>query len=91
MATGSMPSDQGERGHRDGAQALAARNAGLPRSTPSASIARAASSSKMAFLATRPTSMMMPMKLIRLSSGHQGSTTPISGSGAREIITAGRG
>ena len=37
------------------------------RSTPCASSLRARSSSRIAFFATRPISMMMPMKLIRLS------------------------
>ena len=43
----------------------------------------------MAFFATRPTSMMMPMKLIRLSverAASNASTTPIRLSGS-EIIT----
>ena len=46
----------------------------------------------MAFFATRPISMMMPMKLIRLSVppvSSSASTTPISDSGSDSITGSG--
>ncbi|MNN10440.1 hypothetical protein D3C81_1233620 [compost metagenome] len=57
---------------------------------PSSSRLRAASSSRMAFLATSPISMIMPIKLIRLRVLFvitSATTTPIKLSG-KDIITA---
>ena len=53
---------------------------------------RAASSNRMAFLATRPINMMTPMKLIRLSVPrviNSANTTPIRLSGSDSITASG--
>ncbi len=90
MATGSMPAISANVVIMMGRRRLRpACISASSRSIPSRSSARAASSSRMAFFATSPISMMTPMMLMRLSVpcvDTSAITTPIRLSGS-EIIT----
>ncbi len=90
MATGSMPAISANVVIMIGrSRFLPACISASSRSMPSRSSTRAASSSRMAFFATRPISMITPMMLIRFSVPPvetSATTTPIRLSGS-EIIT----
>jgi hypothetical protein len=93
IATGNMPATSAKVVIRMGRKRLRpACIKASSRSTPSRSSWRVASSSRMAFLATRPISMMTPIRLIRLSVPpviSSASTTPISDSGSDSITPSG--
>ena len=91
MATGSMPAIKAKVVMMMGRKRLrpAAMRASS-RSMPLASEARAASSNKMAFLATKPMSMITPMRLMRFNVPpvkSKANTTPMSDKG-KENMTA---
>ena len=93
MATGSMPAISAKVVIKIGLRRLRpAVIKASSRSTPSASSTRAASSSKMAFFATKPISMITPIRLIRFSVepvNNRATTTPIRDSGSESITASG--
>ena len=93
MATGSMPAISAKVVIRIGrSRRWPAAISASSRVMPLASRLRAASSSRIAFFATSPCSMMMPMKLIRFSVlcvTSSASTTPIGVKSSENITGMG--